>query len=323
MKVWPAGSGRVAAVGAACLVFIASQSAHAQVKLEHKFPEGKKLTYKTTSKTRQVLTLMGMQIESEENSTSVASQTNGKRRGDQNLPVEKRIESIRAELSLPGGINETFDSTDPNAKINTPALAFLGDMFKMASQVAYTVVLDEHNKVKAIEGTEQLIDKAEKLDPVAKDMIHNQFGPDKLKRDFEQSLQSLPDVLARPGEPWERTEVVEIGGGQTLTFRKKYEYLGTEKKGDKVLDKIASKAIDVSYKQDPDSKSPLKVVKSNLKVDSSEGLTLFDREDGLVVSSKGKIRIKGDMTFSANGVDLPGALDLRIETNVELVPAAK
>ena len=40
-----------------------SQSAQAQVKLEYKFPEGKRLTYKTTSRTRQVLTFMNMEKE--------------------------------------------------------------------------------------------------------------------------------------------------------------------------------------------------------------------------------------------------------------------
>ena len=76
--------------------------------------------------------------------------------------------------------------------------------------------------------------------------------------------------------------------------------------------------IEVTYKQDPDANTPLKAVKSNLKVESSEGTILFDREEGHVVSRKDKMRIKGDMTFSARGTELPGALDLRIETNVEL-----
>ena len=60
-------------------------------------------------------------------------------------------------------------------------------------------------------------------------------------------------MLARPGESWERTQVIEIGGGQTLSFRKKFEYKGTEKKGDKELDKIATKVLEVKYNTEPDS----------------------------------------------------------------------
>ena len=300
-------SGVVTAVGVLCLVLCWSGTAQAQVKLEHKFPEGKKLTYKTTSKTHQVLTLMGMEIESEEDRTAVSSLTAGKRRGDSNLPVERKVESLRVQLSLPGGNNLTFDSSDPNAKIDNQALAFLGDLFKLGSEIVYTVVLDEQNKVKAIEGTEKLQEKAEKLEPMARDLVRSQFDSDKFKRAFEQELHILPDVLARAGEPWERTEILDIGGGQSLTFHKKYEYVGTEKKGNKTLDKISSKVIEVTYKQDPDANTPLKAVKSNLKIDSSDGTILFDREEGHVVSNKGRMRIKGDMTFSAGGMELPGA----------------
>src|SRR5262249_47256623 len=153
------------------------------------------------------------------------------------------------------------------------------------SQMAYTVVLDNQNKVKSIEGTEPLIEKADKLDPKGRDALRSRLEADKLKSRFEQAHRNLPDVLARTGEPWERTEVMDVGGGQTLTFRKKYEYSGTEKKGDKTLDKITSKAIEVKYSMDADAPSPLKVTQSDLKVESSDGTILFDREEGCIVEA--------------------------------------
>jgi len=323
MKIRRAGMSVVAAVGVACLVLSWSETAQAQVKLQYKYPEGKKLSYKRSDKTRQILTLMGMEIESEDEKTVFLSLTVGKRRGDSNIPVEEKVESLHAELSLPGGVNVKYDSKDPNAKIDNPGLAFLGEIYKLASETVFTVVLDDQNKVKAIEGAEKLLEKVDKLDPQARDLIRSRFESDKIKREFEQEHQNLPDVLARTGEPWERTETHDVGGGQTLTFKKKFEYLGTEKKGNKTLDKISGKVIEVKYSQDPDSKSPLKVVKSDLKVDSSDETILFDREEGCVVNAKSKIRIKGDMTFSGGGMDLPGGLDLTIEANTELQPSAK
>jgi len=324
MKICRTARGLVAAIGVGCLALGWPGTAQAQVKLEHKFPEGKKLTYKTTSKTRQVLTVAGTQIESEEDRTIVSSLTAGKRRGDSNLPVERKIGSLRTVLSLPGDIKVTCDSKDPNAKIDNPDLAFLADLFKFTSEIDYTVVLDAQNKVTAIEGTEKLQEKADKLNPAARDLVRSQFDSDKLKREFEQELRRLPDVLARPGESWERTEVVEIGSGQTLTFQKTYEYVGTEKKGDKTLDKISSKTTKVDLKQDPASNPQLKVEKGDLKVESSDETILFDREEGRVVTAQGKFRVKGDnMTFSVNGMELTGSLDLTIETNTELQPPAK
>ncbi len=323
MRIRRAGAGVVAVMGAGFLAMAFSQAAQAQVKLEYKFPEGKKLTYKETTKTHQVLTIMGTEIPTDVDQTSVSSLTVGKRRDDGTLPVEHKPESIRLELSAAGGINVTYDSSDPNTKIENEQVAFLGEVLKLASESVYTVVLDAQNKIKAIEGTEKLLEKADKLDDKAKAVIHGQLHPDKLKKDFEQSHRNLPDVLARPGDTWERTETLGIGGGQTLTFRKKYEYAGTEKKGDKSLDKITSKAIEVKYSMDPDADSPAKVTKSDLKVESSSATMLFDREAGCVVETKGKTQIKGSMTLSIQGQELPGELDLTLESDTHLQPAAK
>lgn len=230
---------------------------------------------------------------------------------------------MKLDMSFFGGIQLNYDSTDPNAKIDNPDLAFLGDVFKMASQVTYTVVLDGRNKVKAIEGTEKLLEKVDKLDEKARGLIRSQFESDKLKAQFEQDHGNLPDVLARPGDSWERTENLEGAAGQKLSFRKKYEYTGTEKKGDRTFDKIKVKATEVKLTQDADDAAPFKITKSDLKVNSSEGTILFDREAGCVVESQGKTQIKGSLTITAQGQELAGELELNLDIDMRLQPGAK
>jgi hypothetical protein len=324
MRIHLAGKWGMAGIVFASLALFGSQAAQAQVKLQYKFPEGKALKYKTNTKTQQVLTLMGQKIEQQEDETEISSRTVGKRRSDSTVPIEEKVESLRVELSIPGGIKVTYDSSDPNAKIDNPALEFLGEVFKLASEATYTVVLDDQNKIKAIEGAEKLLEKADKLSPTARDTIRSHIETDRLKLEFEQYLRRLPDVLARPGETWERTEILDLGNGQTLTFQKKYEYVGTEKKGDKTLERISSKTTKAELKQDPAANAQLKVVKNDVKVESSDETILFDREEGQVVSSQGKVRVKGDnVTYSINGMDLAGTMDLTIETTVELQPGVK
>jgi len=317
------GPGPWAAAALATIMLFGSGSSQAQVKLEYKFPEGQKLTYKTTSKTSQVLTLMGQGIETESKETVVNSSAVGKKRADSTVPVDEKVESLNVELSLPGGMMISYDSKDPHGKIDNPQLAFLVEVYKLVSQLAYTVVLDGQNKVKAVEGTEKLLEKANALDEMAKQTIRSRLDAQRLKAQFEQSHANLPEVVARPGEPWERTETLELGGGQTLTFHKKYEYAGNEKRGNATLDKINVKTTEVSYTMDPNSPSSLKVTKSDLKVESGTGAILFDREGGHVVTANGKIHIKGSMTFTAAGQEVPGEIDLTIESDTELQPAAK
>jgi hypothetical protein len=324
MRIPTASNRAIASVGLACLALFWSQSAQAQVKLQYKFPEGKTFRSKTTAKTHQILTLMGQDLETNENESVITSRAVGTKRSDSTVPVEEKIESMHVELSAPGGIQVTFDSSEPNAKINNPAIEFLGEVFKLASETKYTIVLDDQNKIKAIEGAEKMREKADKLSPQAQDLIRSHFESDKLRREFEQELRHLPDVLTRPGDSWDRTEIVDIGSGQTLTFQKKYSYEGTENKGGKTLDKITGKTSKVELKQDASGNPQLKLLKSDVKVDSSDETILFDREEGQVVSSQAKVRIKGDnLTFSANGTELTGALDLTIETASERLPEAK
>ncbi len=61
-----------------CLAPNGSQAARAQVKLEYKFPEGTKLTFRTSWNPSQTLNLAGQEIQSRERKTIVWTQAVGK-----------------------------------------------------------------------------------------------------------------------------------------------------------------------------------------------------------------------------------------------------
>src|SRR5215468_1028803 len=123
MRIRRTGAGALAWVAVGCLALGCPQAARAQVKLEFKFPEGQRLSYKTTMKMHQVLTINGQEVPTEVDETIVASQTVGKRRGDSSLPVTSKVESLRVDLTTAVG-NITFDSKDPDAKLENAQLAF-------------------------------------------------------------------------------------------------------------------------------------------------------------------------------------------------------
>ena len=204
--------------------------------------------------------------------TVIRSEAIGKRRGDSSLPIAVKVESLRERLRLPGGVNVSYDSKDAAAKVDNPDLDFFNDLYKLDGQVAYTVVLDGKNKVKAIEGADALRERVDRLDPRAGDLLRSRLAADTLKAGVRAGpRRPCRTGPAKPGESWERTEAVDSGAGLELVLRKKYEYAGTEKRGNKTLDKITAKVIDAKYRQDADSSAPLKLTKSDLKVNSSEG----------------------------------------------------
>ena len=316
----------VAVLGLARPVGAVADTAQAQVTLECKFPEGQRLSYRTTSRARQLLRFMGVDVESVKRETKDWSRSIGKRRDDARLPIEEKVQNLRVEYTLAGGIKLTFDSTKPPTKVDHPQLAFLGDVFQFERAIAYTVVLDKANAVMSVEGAETLRKKAEQLPyPIAREELQSEVDAERLKRKFEQSIHVLPGHPVHPGETWERAELLDING-KTLAVRKKYEYRGTEKKADKTLEKISCKVLDVKY--DPGSaatmeKLPLKITKNDLKVDSSDGMLLFDREQGHVVSARERIRIKGEVNYSGAGVDQKSEFDLSFDSDTQLQPSAK
>jgi len=310
-------------LAAMALVCVVGPPAGAQVKLEFKVAEGTTERHKVESKLHQIVTIMDMDIETNLDQAAMATAANGTRKADGTLPIETTLDSLKMKMSLPGGIEINLDSADKDLKVDLPQLAFIADMLKAIRGTSYTVVLDAKNNVKSVEGTEKNLAKVNEMPKQAAEGLRHHFDPDRIKREYEQIHTIFPDGLVREGEPWEHTETNEVGGGQSLTFKKQYEYKGTVKKGDKTLDKIAVKALDVTYKMDPNPEAPAKVTKSDLKIDSSEGMILFDREAGAVVERHDKTRIKGDMSLSAGGKDLEAKLDLTIETNATVEQAGK
>jgi hypothetical protein len=323
MAIPRAGLGVVVVLSVAGLAVAWPKATEAQIKLENKVPEGKKLTYKTTTRVRQVMTFMNIEKVSVMRETKVWTRSVGKRRQDATLPIDDKVQFLHIDYTFPDGIKVVLDSSESKNKIDDPELRFLSDVFKLQSAVAYTVVLEGSARVKAIEGTEKLHEMAGKLaNPIVREEMESEIGNDRLKRRFEQALRMIPETQVRTGEPWERAELLEING-RTFAIRRKYEYQGTVTKDDKTLDKITSKVLEVKYDQDPTSKLPVKVVKSDLKVESSDGLILFGRENGHVVSSNDKVRFKGEMTYLGAGVEQSGAFDLNFDANMQLQPPAK
>jgi hypothetical protein len=319
---------QIRAVAGVVLVLLAGSAAareQAEVKLEAKFPEGRALRYQVRTSINQQVKNLGMEMPSNLNRTVVRSEAIGKRRGDSGLPVAVKVESIRERQRIPAGRDVSYDSKTATVKVADPDLDFFKGLYEVEGRVAYTVVLDGKNKVKAIEGADALKERVDKLDPRAADLLRSRLAADALGREFEQvhALAALPDGPVKPGASWERTEAFDRGAGLELVLKKKYEYAGTEKRGGKALDKITAKVLEATYRQDADSSAPLKFTKGDLKVDSSEGTILFDREAGRVVESRERVELTGGLTFSAQGQDQRVGFDLTIRIEVQLQPGGQ
>ncbi len=287
--------------------------AQAQVKLEHKFVEGQKTVTHTTMKIKQTLTLAGMGLDTDSDRFVISSAQVGKRDAEGKIRIEQKTDKLTVTLKLPGGIDASFDSDDPNKKANNPALEPLMQLMRASAKAKITMVRDSSGKVVAVEG----LDKAAEDLP---DELKGEFNPEQTKKAANQELESLPSDSVKPGDTWTKMADLPLGSGQVMSMTTEYKYVGEVKEGDKTFDKIEAKTTAVSFSIAADSKLPLKVTKSELKPTESTETKLFDRAAGQWHSTKGKIRIQGAIDFEINATPLPGKLDLTIESETVRQP---
>lgn len=283
-------------------------AAAAQVSLQLKPLEGKSV-HTTTVKAVQTLNIAGMDIPTESSVTAVSTVTGGKLAADGTQRVEDKTERFVMKLSVPGGGLELDTDKPEAARVDNMALQPVLDGLKALKGTAYTVVL-KGPKVTAVEGLDALLAK---LPANAAEAFKSDFEPAAITRDWQQRLDALPGKDVKKGDAWTRTEVVSLGGGQIMTFETQYEYQGPIEKDGKTLEKVGIVYTGVKYAMDPNGGSPLKVVTSDLKVQSSFGHYLLDREKGVVVDRTTNARVAGPMTFEINGMQLGGKVDLSLE----------
>jgi len=278
--------------------------AHAQATLELKYPERTKSSTQTESVVNQTLTLAGNDILTKANTFTTSTSHIGTRAADGTLAIVEKVESLQSELDL-NGTKLQFDSANPDKKADLPQLEPLLDLYRAVVKFPMTRTLEaKTNKLKSVTLP---VGEFEKLGEAAKD----RFSPEKLKKATEQALVFLPDGPVKVGDNWERATEADLGGGQLMSFRTTYEYLGTVEQDGAKLDKIEGKAFEVSFAIV--GNPMLQVTKSDLKIKESATTHLFDRERGHLVSKNAKVRIDGPITLVIGGMELEGKVDLTME----------
>ena len=307
-----------AALLAATLLF--PLSVQAQVTLEVKRTPGSVSQTTEQLAFEQTMSIMGMNVETAVDSTIVSSNTVGEATSAGETPVTVRFDSIVSNYQLPGGVNMQYDSKKESNKTNNPMLDQLVDVLDATVGMALTYRVNEDGEVAGVDGVDEALKKA----PAAvAELLKGEFDAEKLAAELQQEIDRLPDEAVNVGDTWTRTEVWNIGQGQALTFEREYEYAGTVEEGGKTYDQIKVTDKSVTFSLAPNPALPLTVTKSDLKVDSSEGTLLFDREAGNVVKNDIKATISGSMTLSFGGQALPADLKLSLTRSTSVGPAAE
>jgi hypothetical protein len=287
--------------------------ASAQVKLQPKLNEGSDVSYEVSVLTNQVLTIAGMEFKTSVDSGETHTTTTGKWNAEGIIPIKIKTDSQRLNLTVPGGGQLLFDSSLNVAKTEQRELEPFIDMLRAMAGSTYTLLVDRKGEVTGVEGVQDILGRTPAK---AAELLKAQLSVDKLKREFRESAESLPTDAVKPGDTWERTVTLDLGAGQVMKVERRYEYKGAADRNGRSLDEIevVDKRI-ASFEIEANDAFPAKVANSELSpADDSKGRVYFDRELGIEVESQHQLHIKGKMTLTIQGMDLPTDLDLTIDS---------
>ena len=290
-----------------------AESGFGQVKLDHKFIEGLTLTTEAYIEIDQTLIIAGNETKTRIENQTTTQATAGRRDADGNLPVEEKIESLQIHIGGTAG-DYRFDSANPDSRGGSP-LEMLREVHKAIADRTQTTVYGKENRVVDIEYDS---DALSNRPPEVQSLAKSQLDPEYVRSAANQRLDCIPTEPVRQGDTWERTEQADFGAGQTMEFEPRYTYEGTVESGGRTLDKITAQATSVEFSLADDSPLPISLKESQLRIKESKSVISFDRALGRIVQSKETIRIKGELTFEANGQELPSELDLKMETELTL-----
>jgi hypothetical protein len=224
--------------------------------------------------------------------------------------VTSEFEYYIINLETPAG-NYAFDSNSPDASTAPAGLEGLDAMFKAMSTAKWIATFNDKPELESIEFLDEPFAN---LDEATK----KEVSADRFKQEYVIQFGRFPGKPVSVGDKWTRTEELQIGAGQTLAFEKEFEYLGTEESSGRTFDRIGVKSLSIKYAIGDGSPLPFKLDDSDLKIASSEGVMLYDRELKTITNTSEKVTIEGPLTFSIdiNGQNqkLPSELELTIES---------
>ena len=334
-------------------------TASAQVRLQIMQAENFTSSIQTNIKMDQILQMGGQEIITHNSQTFTTEHATGVRAKNGTLRATATIKKWVSKWTFPGGITMEFNSSAPKTIRDDPIvlkqLQPIIDLLYVIKEHPVTYIYYKSGAIKEVElpglyvkevdsntnkpkePVKYELSKELKKKKIA-DLIKQEFDPDGTANERKQQHARLPNKVVSKGDTWVRNETMKLDGNQVINFRIKYKYEGTitKTKNTPELHIITGQVTDVAYEVKVEDAAPLKVKNSQLKVAKTKIELLFqstnaekikdkksgnhDQHRGRFVKSDNLIQIKGNMTFEANGQELPGKLHLTIEQNNKELP---
>jgi hypothetical protein len=261
------------------------------VSLTWKLEAGKAFYQEMTTETKQMMKVMGSDINQTQKQTFIFSWTPEKQEADKSWVLKQKIEGVKMDIDI-GGNKIAFDSTKDTAAANP-----LADFFKALVGSEFTITVGPDMKVTKITGRDDFIKKLTNANPQMKTLLEQILSEDSLKQMANPMFAALPGKEVKKGDaPWTSKSTLSMGpiGSYNTTYT--YTPEGMSDKLFKIT--VASKLEYTPPSNNPVGASlPFKIKSADLKSDKAGGTILFDPEKGRIDGSDITTELKGKLSI--------------------------
>ena len=262
-------------------------------------PKGKTFYQEMSTKTKQVMKVMQMEVTQNQDQTFWVSWTPQDKK-DNNLVVKQKIVAVKMDIEI-GGNKISYNSMDKNQPANP-----LTDFFKALNDAEFTISVnddpksDKYMTVTKVEGREGFIKKLSSANPQLDTLLQTILSEDALKAMTEPAFGVIPPKGEVPADKkWSRDSKLDMGpiGSYDTTFN--YTYLG--KSGSLANIEMAANLKYAAPKETKKDGLPFKIVKADL-AGKGNGVVHFDLDKGRVSDSKLDMKVEGKLTIEIGGM---------------------
>jgi hypothetical protein len=248
-----------------------------EAPLQWKLAKGDKFYTKTVQTTNQTITVMGTDME-QENEQITFNKYEVKEAGDKGYTIEQT--TIKA-----------------TAKGNLPGVSEMSDKMK---DVKLTFTTDEKFEVKKVEGLDKLLEKLTDGNEAAKLTAASMVSEDLMKQSLTELFKLTPDKVVKKGDKWKKEGKYPLGPLGEFSLESNYVFAESDKT-DKLTYKGEGK---FTLPKNPDPNLPFSFSKGDLKIEKYEGEINFDSKAGRMKSTTMSMKTAGTLSISVNGMEI-------------------
>ncbi len=305
---------RLSKLTALLLVLTLTPVLPAQIVIKPAVPKAGEYTVETTLEIQQTLKITGMELQTGQKRKAVTKNIASKPAANGDVTVVETFESLTDETTLPGGVALKFDSA-VGPKPQGTAADFLVDVMAAIAKSKTTLVFDKEGNVKSALAT---VDGIEELEEPGKSLLQADFDPQGLKDKSNSQIQEYNAKPVTPGAVWKKDTSTDLGQGAKFTHTATSKYVGVEEVKSRKLHKVTITYTDVNFTQDAPAPGAPSVTGSDLELVDGGTTYFFDAEKNQIVDSVFKLHVKGAITLSVQGMEIPAELDISMTQAVKI-----